>query len=231
LPDLLPMRNSLVNTAYLDSRWLPLAGVQVVNSFQYVINRRLADQDREGERLQEAETRHNFSMVNKASYALEVLPKVGVTGRVKHLLARWDEGSFVPVDTLATRTVLRAVKEADGEVRLDTVAVLEDRASWSLVTPELLVSYALTPRTRLEYGQHGLFFPFLRSRFVDRRLPANSYTQNISLLQLTMEGAYGGYRMVSSVGLRWENADYKDRSQRADIDYTSFFVDVIFSPE
>ena len=65
--DIMPMRNSLVNTAHLDSRWMPSKGVQVANSFKYVLNRKLAEEDRAGQLLQEEETLHNFSMVNKVS--------------------------------------------------------------------------------------------------------------------------------------------------------------------
>jgi len=229
--DFLPMRNSVVNTAHVDSRWMPLSGMQVGNSFKYLLNRKLDDEDRDGKALQQAETLHNFSMVNKVSYTREVLPKLSVTARVKHLLAKWDEGSYVPVDTLGTHEFLEPVEEEDGTTRLDTVAVPENAASWSLITPELLVSYALTPRTHIEFGQHGLFLPFLRSRFVDREISANSHTQNVSLIQLTMQGAYGGYKMASNVGLRWENVDWNERALGADIDFTAFFVDVIFSPE
>ena len=230
-PDFLPMRNSLVNTVNVDSRWMPSGSVQISNTFKYLLNRKLDDEDREGNPLQKAETLHNFSLVNKASYTREVLPKLSVTARVKHLLAKWDEGSYVPVDTLKTYEFLKPVEEGDGTIRLDTVAVAESEASWSFITPELLVSYALTSGTRIEFGQHGLFLPFLRSHFIDRKISANSYAQNISLLQLTMEGPYGGYRMVSNVGLRWENVDLNKHALGEDIDFTTFFVDVIFSPE
>jgi hypothetical protein len=228
--DALPMRNSLANTSYLESRWLPLAGVQVVNTFKYVLNRKMTDKAG-GTVLQKDETLHNFSMVNKASYSRMLLPKLELTARIKHLWAKWDENSYVPVDTLGTYTYLKRTPLPDGSVRLDTVSTPENEASWSLVTPELVLSYALTPQTRIEYGQHGLFLPMLHSRFTDRQVAANSFDQRVSLLQFSMLGEYGGYRMVSSVGLRWEKVDYHQRSLKEDIDFTSFFVDVIFSPE
>ena len=229
--DILPMRNSLVNTAYLDSRWMPWDGLQVVNTFKYVFNYKFEDKDKVGNLLQDKQTLHNFSMVNKASYTREIWPKVEITGRVKHLLATWDEGSYVPVDTLGTIAFFETHQEVDGTTKTDTVTYPESQASWSLFTPELILSYALTPRTRIEYGQHGLFLPFLRSRFIDRDVKTNSFTQGVSLIQFTMLGDYGGYKMMSSFGLRWENVDYHRRSFNEDIDFTAFFVDVIFSPE
>jgi len=229
--DMLPQRNSLVNTAYLETRWMPREGVEVANSFKYILNRKFAEQDRNETILGETETLHNFSLVNKASYTREVLPRLHLTGRVKHLLAKWDEGSYVPVDTIATRSYLTEVEADDGSMVQDTVAVQKSAASWSLISPELILSYALSPRTRIEFGQHGFFVPFLKGRLIDREVETGSYTQNVSLLQLTMKGAYGGYNMVSSVGLRWENIDMHSRALREDIDLSSFFVDVIFSPE
>lgn len=231
LPDFLPMRNSLVNTAYIDSRWMPWDGVQVGNSFKYVYNRKMKDRDRRDVLLQDAETLHSFSMVNKASFTRQLSPRLTFTGRVKHLLAEWDEGNFVPVDTLGTSHYLRRTIGDDGSVLVDTISVRESKASWSFITPELILSYALTPRTRIEFGQHGFFVPLLSGRLLDRDIPTNSYEQNVSLLQLTMQGAYGGYRMLTSVGLRRENIDLHKRSLEGDTDLTAFFVDVIFSPE
>jgi len=229
--DPLPMRNSLLNTVHVDSRWMPWPGVQISNTLKYVVNAKSADDDRDGNPIQEAETLHNTSMVNKASISRELAPGLDMTVRVKHLLARWDEGSYVPVDTLKTYHFVEESEEDGGSTRLDTMAVQEGPASWSLVTPELLLSYTLTPRTRIEFGQHGLFLPFLRGRLIDREVPANNYTQSVSLLQLTMQGAYGGYRMVSNVGLRWVNVDLDKRSLGEDTDFAAFFVDVVFSPE
>ena len=160
-----------------------------------------------------------------------MLPKLSATLRVKHLLAKWGEGSFVPVDTLGTSLFERPVVEDDGTTRIDTVIRRQTKASWSLLTPELLLTYRLTPRTSIEFGQHGLLLPFLRGRFTDRRTAANSYRQDVSLVQLSMAGEYGGYNMVSNVGLRRERLDLDRRSLDGDIDFTSFFVDVIFSPE
>jgi hypothetical protein len=207
--DFLPMRNSVVNTSYIQGGWLPLAGVRITNTFKYVLNRHLDDEDRAGDSLQEAETLHNFSMVNKVSYQREITPDLTITSRVKHLLAKWDEGSYSPVDTV----------------------VVGSEASWSLVTPEILATYKLTPRTRVEFGQHGLFIPLLRSRFTDRLDDANNYTQNISVLQVGMSGDFGGYKMVANVGVRWENRYLDKSSELEDTDLSAFFIDVIFGVE
>ena len=207
-PDFMPMRNSLANTAYLNTGWLPLPGLKIGNSFKYVLNRQLKDEDDSGAVLQQSSTSHNFSMINKVSYERQVLPQLTLTGRVKHLLAAWDEGSFTPIDSVA----------------------VGQETSWSLVTPEILAIYRLTPKTRVEFGQHGLFIPALKARFDDRQEDANGYTANTSLLQVAIKGEYGGYNMLSHVGIRRETRDLEAPGAE-DTELTAFYVDLIFGVE
>ena len=108
------------------------------NTVKHVLNRQLEETER-GTLVQEAGTHNNLSVINKISYRTGWGRKLKVTGRAKHLLARWDEGSYSPVDSVE----------------------VGQEASWSYFMPELLVTYTLTPKTRIEFGQHGLFVPFL----------------------------------------------------------------------
>jgi hypothetical protein len=226
--DFLPMRKSWVNTAWIETGWLPAAGLRVSNVFKYVLNQHLDDEDEDGLVLQEAEALHNFSMVNKVSYDRELTAQLVLTARAKHLLAKWDEGSYAPVDTSFGRI------DDDGDPETPTVFDYNlggHRASWSLFTPEVLLSYSMTRKTRFEFGQHGLFLPFLRARYADRSFDINSYTQNVSIVQLAMSGEHGGYGLVAHVGLRRENRYlHKDAKAagRENTDLTAFFVDVIF---
>jgi hypothetical protein len=127
---------------------------------------------------------------------------------VKHLLAAWDEGSFTPIDSVA----------------------VGQETSWSLVTPEILAIYRLTPKTRVEFGQHGLFIPALKARFDDRQEDANGYTANTSVLQVAIKGEYGGYNMLSHVGIRRETRDLEAPGAE-DTELTAFYVDLIFGVE
>lgn len=226
--DFLPMRSSLVNTAWIEAGWLPARGLSVSNVFKHVINRRNDIDEDGGLPAQEAGTDHNFSMVNRVSYQRELQPQLLLTARAKHLLARWDEGSYSPVDSTFGRV--------DDDDDPETPTVLDPslgghKASWSLFTPELLLSYSLTRKTRIEYGQHGLFVPFLRARYTDREFDINSYTQNVSILQLAMSGEHGGYKLLAHVGLRRDNRYLHKKAKaagRENTDLTAFFVDVIF---
>lgn len=207
--DFLPMRNSLAGTGYLETDWFPAGGLRIGNNVKLVLNRRMEIEPAGAQAGQDAETHHNLSVVNKLSCKRQVLSRLTTTGRLKHLLALWDEGSYTPIDS---------------------VAVGQD-AAWSLFTPELLATYTLTPKTSIEFGQHGLFVPFLQARYHDYQDGDRSYTSNVSLVQLTMRGEYGGYNLIANVGLRREDYDAGDAAFAEDADLTAFFVDLIFGVE
>jgi hypothetical protein len=97
--------------------------------------------------------------------------------------------------------------------------------------PEVLATYTLTQKTRVEFGQHGLFLPFLRTRLHDRLSKAERYQSNVSILQVTMTGKHFGYAMVTSVGLRRERRYFNKTAMLDDTKLSAFFVDVIFGPE
>ena len=207
--DLLPMRHSFVNTSFLETRWTPVAGLQLDNTLKYVVNRRGQLEDSRGNPIQEAGTLGNFTMVNKLSYTRSPVRNLTVVARLKHLLARWDERSYTPIDST------------------DVGA----RASWSYTTPSLLLTYTLTPRTRVSCGQFGLFPKALRAHYYDRVDPLNNYTENVSLLQFTMVGAHEGYNVVGNVGVRWHRRDHREASPYEDIKYSAFFAEGVFGPE
>ena len=207
--DFLPMRNSVANTLHLESGWLPIDGVVVENAAKYVLNRRLDVDDSAGDPLQEAETLHNVSMVNKVSYRRQLSRRVSLVARAKHLLARWDEGSYTPIDSLE----------------------VGQEASWSFLTPELVVTYVLTPKTEIQFGQHGFFAPFLRARYHDRLDEARNHQSDVSILQVTMRGEHYGYNLAASVGLRRERQYFDSAAERDDRELSAFYVDLIFGPE
>lgn len=207
--DFLPMRNSVANTAYVATGWLPLDGLVVETSVKYLLNRHLEKDGPDSVTIQESETLHNLSMVNKVSYRSALTRKLSLTARAKHLLARWDEGSYSPVDSVA----------------------IGEEASWSFFTPELLVAYVLTQKTRLEFGQHGLFLPFLRARFHDRLADEGNYQSNVSILQVTMRGEHYGYNLAASIGFRRERQYFDKAVDREDAELSAFYVDLIFGAE
>ena len=208
-PDFLPMRDSFVNTSFLETQWTPRTGLRIENSFKHILNRRKELEDRNGDRIQDERTLRNFSMINKLSYTTFPTRRLKVVARMKHLLARWDQGSYAPIDS----------------------AAVGERASWSFTTPSFLVTYTLTSKTRIEFGQFG-FFPWIfRAHYHDRQDPIQNFTENMSLLQLTMMGAHEGYNVVGNIGVRWRRRDYRESSPYEDVEFSAFFADLVFGPE
>lgn len=215
-PDPLLMRDSMVNTAFAQTRYAPVQAFEVVNSFKYLVNRRFAADDRLENQLQDSRTMGSFTMVNKAQYTSRPLEGLQVVARLKHLLVRSDAGSY---------NFRYAINSA-----ADTLEA-NPAASWSMFTPSLKVGYRLTDHTRLEYGQAGLFLPLLQARYRDNHHPANNYTSNLSIVQLTMSGDNQGYQVTTNVGVRWEQNNYDEEAGRTDEDFSAFFVDVVFGVE
>lgn len=208
-PDPLLMRDSWVSTAFLTTEYHPTPGLAIENNLKSQVNWRREADDRLGDRLQRAETLPQFFAVNKVSYAPDLGVPLRMSFRLKHLLVRQDAGSYVPMDTLSTGA----------------------EASWSLVTPTVLVSYPLTARTRIELGQHGLFLPAVQARYVDRVDRNQGYRDNLTVLQVTMSGVHQGYRIVANVGARWRHTTYKEASERPEERLSAFFVDVVMGLE
>ncbi|MBI4532231.1 MAG: hypothetical protein HY709_12010, partial [Candidatus Latescibacteria bacterium] len=204
-PDPLLMRDSFVNTAFLETHYTLFDHLELFNNFKHVLNSRRKLTDRQGKLLQDARTLHNFMMVNKVGYTIRLFEAFTVMTRAKHLMVKWDEGSYVPVDTLN----------------------VNPEASWSMFTPSVKMAYRLTPKTSLEYGQSGLFTPALRTRYTDRANPANSFTDNLSILQVTMTGTHQAYEVIANIGVRWWVTSYDARSKKPEERFSAFFLDMV----
>ena len=208
--DPLMMRDSWASTAFLATRYEPLRALVVENNVKSEVNWRRRLDDRLGKQIQEAKTLPQFFMVNKVRYVLGARWPVDIAFRLKHLLVRQKAGSYVPMDTLQTGP----------------------DASWSFVTPTIVISYPLTQQTKIELGQHGLFLPALQARYVDRVDHSMGYRDNLTVLQLTMSGVHQGYRIVANMGARWRKTTYKTSSEeRPNERFSAFFVDLIMGLE
>lgn len=215
-PDPLLMRNSVVNTLFLKTRYALCHSLEFTNNFRCLVNRRHQQRDPQGDLSQDARTLNNFTMVNKVEYTLQPLAALTVWARAKHLLMWADEGSYnfkyvvnTPADTLQQNP----------------------KASWSMFTPSVKAQYRLTPNTSLECGQSGFFTPALRARYRDRTNPAGSYTDNLSILQLTMTGVHQGYEVKANLGVRWEITHYDSRAKRPEERFSAFFLDMVFGAQ
>lgn len=89
-PDPMLMRNSTVNTAYLEAQLDFLSGVEVRSRNKVVVNRQHADVFAV-DSTQSARTLYRWTLSNRISYTRQVSPSLSVGVRAKHLL-RWDGG-------------------------------------------------------------------------------------------------------------------------------------------
>ncbi|MSR83708.1 MAG: hypothetical protein EXS58_12420 [Candidatus Latescibacteria bacterium] len=215
-PDPLLMRDSMVNTAFLETRYAPWRRLEVINNVKFTTNWRAEVKGRQGELVQDGRTLNNFTLVSKAEYRLQPVENLSLVARVKYLAVRNDAGSYNFSYTI--------------ENPADTLEA-NPKAAWSMFTPNLKARYRLTSKTSLEFGQAGFFLPALKARYSDFEHPAMGYTANLSVLQLTMSGDNQGYQVTTNLGVRWEQTSYDARALREDEDFSSFFIDVVFGVE
>ena len=209
-PDFLPMRDSFVNTGFLRFSWSPFEGLNLKGTVKYLLNRRRALRDRLERRIQDRRTLKNLSSALRASYTRNLTRRLKAELRLRFLLADWDEGSYSSVaDSLS----------------------LGREARWYLLAPSLLLSYSLTSKTSLEFGQYGFLIPPLSARFADQVDRGESFREDVSVLQVTVRGAHEGYNVAGSVGVRWRNRRYHRLSPHEDVKFSAFFADFVFGPE
>ena len=94
-PDPMLMRNSTVNTFYMESKLRPTEGVEMLGRNKFMVNRQHADQFDEGG-SQEDHTLYRWTLSNRATYGRELRHNLRASLKFKHLF-RWDGGSERPV--------------------------------------------------------------------------------------------------------------------------------------
>ncbi|MBM3276651.1 MAG: hypothetical protein FJY95_01015 [Candidatus Handelsmanbacteria bacterium] len=93
-PDPMLMRNSTVNTLYLESKVQPLPGMEVLGRNKLMVNRQHADRFDEGGG-QADHTLYRWTLSNRVSYGRELGPRLRTNLKLKHLF-RWDRGYGSP---------------------------------------------------------------------------------------------------------------------------------------
>jgi hypothetical protein len=198
--DPLSMRNSLVNTLFLESHITQFTGFNIINTLQWVHNGQKEDTFGDGT-AQESGTQSLITMVNKVDYTLQA-GNLTVRPMFKNLILRenWDRLKGTPSsDTLQTVT-MRA--------------------------PILRTKYNLTPKTSVEVGLQGL--PFWRQSVdrVDRRAKVYNWTPNIDIddeykewtlvLMMSNRSDHYGYNIASQYGYIKTDREYDDELRKAE---------------
>ena len=213
--DPLGMRNSLVNSLFLESEITQLTGFNIVNTVQWVNNGQKKDVFEDGT-SQESGTLSLLTMVNKVDYTLQA-GNLLVRPMFKNLILRqtWDR--------------LKDPEDSTSTNKLQTV---------TMRAPILRTKYTLTPKTTLEMGFQG--FPFWRQSVdrVDRRANVFNWNPNTGIddqyqewtfiLMMSNRSDHYGYNVASQFGWIKTDREY-DNELRKDENFNSgrIFFDIV----
>ncbi|MEW6754297.1 MAG: hypothetical protein AB1505_25435 [Candidatus Latescibacterota bacterium] len=198
--DSLGMRNSLVNTLFVESRLSPTTGVDVVNNVQWIRNSQREDEFADST-TQSENVLSTVTVVNKVSYTLQ-LGNVSVRPMFKHLLLRKHSD---------------LLDEATGE---------GDLLSYSIYSPILRSKYEITDKSSLEMGFQG--FPFWEYRYIDRVDESQDFSEWTFLVMMTNRSDYYGYNVASQFGWMRTSQDYDDATMAArDVANSRIFFDIV----
>ncbi len=198
--DRLTMRNSLVNTLFIEAHTTPVVDLNLVNNFQWVRNSQAADEFDDGT-VQEEDVRSLFTMVNKIDYTVRA-GNVSVKPMFKHLLLREHS------------------QKLDREVGAGSIR------SFSIFTPILRTRFDLTSKSYLQLGFQG--FPFWRYTKIDRVDNAQNFKEWTTVFMLTNRSDYYGFALSSQFGWETTRREYDDEGNAAlNRNNSTLFFDVI----
>ncbi|MEE2659871.1 MAG: hypothetical protein VX733_15290 [Candidatus Latescibacterota bacterium] len=198
--DPLLMRNSLVNTLSLQSRFSPAIDVNLVNNFQWVRNSRSADDFKDGT-SQDDDLRSLHTVVNKVDYTIRA-GDLNIKPMFKHLTLR------------------------EHSSELDDVTGKGSIRSFTIFTPILRTRYNLTQRSNLQLAFQG--FPFWKYRKLDHVDETQDFKEWTIIFMMSNRSDHYGYNLASQFGWMKTSRTHDDESLQAlDMDNSRLFFDVI----
>ena len=162
-PDPLLMRDSWVNTAYFDFRYLKFANINVRNAFLWTRNS-MAEIPLEGEEeglLQPEDVRSRIIIINNIDKTW-MYNSLAISAKFKH------------------RLIYENIESED-----------DPRTSASDFIPILMGEYSLTPKTRFVLAAQGM--PFLPSKHWERINKDETYSQTDYAFMYKMRSEYFGF--------------------------------------
>lgn len=199
-PDGLSMRNSLVNTLFIESRFKQIAGLNVVNNILWLRNSQSEDEFDDGT-AQESGVESQFTMVNKLDYTINA-GNLTIRPMFKHLHLRQHS------DALEEAT-------GDGAVRSSN--------TWA---PLLRTRYDLTPKTNMQVGFQGL--PFWKHRHVDNVDERQDFKEWTLVIMMTNRSDHYGYNVSSQFGYIRTSREFDDSTRIADsFENSRLFFDIV----
>jgi len=199
-PDPLTMRNSMVNTLFIESTFKQIANLNLINNVQWIRNSQREDEFDDG--TQQAEgVLSQITMVNKADYTIQA-GNLSIRPMFKHLVLRLHSD---------------AQKEATGKGNI---------RAFSIYAPILRNRFDLTSKSNLQLGFQG--FPFWRHHFSDRVDKRNNFKEWTLVLMMSNRSDHYGYNLASQFGFMKTDREYDDDSRAADsFDNSRLFFDIV----
>ncbi len=207
--DVLEMRDSIVHTMFVGTRYLQVLNLHVENNIRFFQNHQLSSVFDDGT-AQPDVRRSVFTMVNRADYTMRSGP--------------W---TVTPQYKLLTLVETENPKGGASLVR----------RSQSFSAPILKVDYALNKRSKVRFGQQGFRFSFadvfanrnaLAFRFRDRTNPSESFARSDTVLMLQTFSSYWGRSIWASVGMHRTTLEFNSgESEFRNDRFNRLFVEMI----
>ncbi len=198
--DPLLMRNSLVNTLFIEARTSPIIDFNLINNIQWLRNSQSADEFDDGV-VQEEDVRSLITMVNKVDYTIRA-GNVTVKPMFKHLLLR------------------------EHSQKLDREQGQGSTRSFSIFTPILRTRLDLTNKSYLQLGFQGL--PFWRYTKTDRVDSSQNFKEWTTVFMLTNRSDYYGFALSTQIGWETTRREYDDEINSAlNRNSSTLFFDVL----
>lgn len=215
--DDLTMRNSMVYTTYLGSKYIQIPNLTIENNVKHVLNsqKKIAAWDGDQQQFitdQEESQISYWGIVNKVDYKVKLTEQLALIPQLKH---RWEikyqEFTSADKDTFFHNQWLMPI------VRLD---------------------YSFTERTVIRMGFQGFSFKgiheklndgdFFVYRYRDKLNPANNTNNRIFMIMVTNASDYNGYKLQFNIGFQNIKTTYTDEYVAyKNKSYSRFFVKVI----
>ncbi len=215
--DELTMRNSMVYTTYVGTKYIQIPNLTIENNAKYVLNSQNAIQVWDGDNnefvnKQDDAQVHYWGIVNKADYKIKLTENLVLIPQLKH---RWE---------------IKYKKFAAAEK--DTLY----HNQWLM--PIIRFDYFFTPKTVIRWGFQGFSFKGINEklndgdlfvyRYRDRLNPANSTNDRIFMVMVSNASDYGGYKLQFNIGYQSVKKTYIDESVSSkNRSYSRFFVRII----
>ena len=194
------MRNSLVNTLFIEARTNPIIDFNLINNLQWVRNSQAEDEFEDGT-SQDEDVRSLITMVNKIDYTIRA-GNITVKPMFKHLLLR------------------------EHSQKLDKETGKGGTRSFSIFTPILRTRLDLTNKSYLQLGFQGL--PFWRYTSMNRVDSSQDFKQWTTVFMLTNRSDYYGFALSTQIGWETTRREYDDETNAAlNRNSSTLFFDVL----